>query len=235
MEAARCLHALPALAHGHQRIFLCRHGETTSNAEGLLQGSGINSPLSPAGVQQAKRLGIALRRFPLGIVVSSALTRSIDTAAAILGAQPGPTTAPTPTAIEAFNEMAYGSMEGLRLQDVRAELGRLSKAWASGALTEAVGMVGTGGENPEQVRARGRQALRQVIDLGHDHAAIVAHSNFNKIMLAELTIGMGRMFEIEQSNCCINVLDVHRDTHEVTVQAINLDGGGTETEPSARI
>jgi broad specificity phosphatase PhoE len=87
----------------------------------------------------------------------------------------------------------------------------------------------------------GSAALKAVIGLRHSHTLIVAHSNFNKIMLAELSgLGMGRMFEIQQGNCCINVLDFD-PKGVVTVVALNLcehlgvEGAKAAREFNARI
>jgi hypothetical protein len=56
-------------------------------------------------------------------------------------------------------------------------------------------------------------------------------------MLAELCgLGMGRMFEIQQGNCCVNVLDVDGGG-TITVVALNLCEhlGGEGGEMNARI
>jgi probable phosphoglycerate mutase len=113
-------------------------GETRHNAEGLLQGSGIDAPLSARGHQQAQQLAQSLRQFSLDLVCSSALTRAVATAGAIRDAQRLQAQTSSPTVIDGYNEMFYGNMEGVPLKDVKAELGRLSKAWASGATTEPV-------------------------------------------------------------------------------------------------
>lgn len=59
------------------RLYLCRHGETDYNAEGRIQGSGIDRPLSDVGLQQAECIGDALREIPLDMVGSSTLTRAM--------------------------------------------------------------------------------------------------------------------------------------------------------------
>ena len=82
---------------------------------------------------------------------------------------------------------------------------------------------GETGENPDQVIQRGSASLQEVSIVQAEHIAIVAHSNFNKIMLAKISgIGVGRMFEIEQANCCINVIDIHAENAQHNVVAINI-------------
>jgi broad specificity phosphatase PhoE len=59
-------------------IFLVRHGETTANKAGILQGH-CDYPLTDQGVQEAGKLGKALRDIRFDVVISSDLTRAIKT------------------------------------------------------------------------------------------------------------------------------------------------------------
>ena len=60
---------------------------------------------------------------------------------------------------------------------------------------------------------------------GARHIAIVAHGRFNKILLAALLRSgdLRGCSEIEQGNCCINVLDFDmRDADDVREVALNF-------------
>ncbi|KAI4802890.1 hypothetical protein KUCAC02_006459 [Chaenocephalus aceratus] len=61
-------------------ITLVRHGETQYNKEKLLQGQGVDTPLSETGVQQAEAVGKYLRDIAFNYVFSSNLQRAIHTA-----------------------------------------------------------------------------------------------------------------------------------------------------------
>jgi hypothetical protein len=56
-----------------KRVYLCRHGETSANASGLMQGSGIDLGLNHIGIQQARQLRNYLTTTKFDIAISSKL------------------------------------------------------------------------------------------------------------------------------------------------------------------
>ena len=60
-------------------LYIARHGETEFNAEGRIQGSGMDSPLTPKGIAQARALGKSLEGITFDAVYSSPLKRATDT------------------------------------------------------------------------------------------------------------------------------------------------------------
>ena len=63
-------------------ITFVRHGESTGNASGIVQGRG-SSPLSDRGRKQAAALGTRLRNQQFDVVISSDMERAVETAAAL--------------------------------------------------------------------------------------------------------------------------------------------------------
>lgn len=61
------------------QLYIARHGETEFNTEGRLQGSSQDSPLTAAGIAQAKALGKSLKGIAFDAVYSSPLKRATDT------------------------------------------------------------------------------------------------------------------------------------------------------------
>jgi probable phosphoglycerate mutase len=89
-------------------LILVRHGESTSNAAGLLVGRS-DVPLTPLGRQQGRAVATVLG--PVGAVVSSPLRRALDTAAEVAGENP--------VAVDGrWIEVDYGVLDGLPLSDV---------------------------------------------------------------------------------------------------------------------
>src|SRR5262245_14524749 len=86
------------------RLFLVRHGESTYNAEGRLQGQ-ADPPLTPRGRAEAEALAGLLD----GRVISSDLVRARETAA-LLGHPDAPTD-------RRLREIHVGEWEGRRLAD----------------------------------------------------------------------------------------------------------------------
>lgn len=104
------------LADSAVTLYLCRHGETTHNAAGLLQGH-LDTSLNATGRSQAEALGAELRtRADAGLrfcstVYSSDLGRASETAKAsmrALGGEEGFTLSTTPQ----LRERGLGRFEG---------------------------------------------------------------------------------------------------------------------------
>ena len=93
------------------RLVLVRHGQSTWNAEGRLQGQ-ADPPLSKLGRREAVALRGLLTGFPAGRVLTSDLRRTRETAAA-LG---HPDAAPNPV----WREIDVGEWAGRLLADLPA-------------------------------------------------------------------------------------------------------------------
>ena len=234
---------LPPLAAGHSRLYLCRHGETDSNANGLLQGSGVDAILNDVGRSQASLLAETLASIKMDVVASSTLKRAMETADIVSAMQPGGVERARHKGLE---EMFYGRLEGLPIAETRAELRELSEAWEAGQTDVA---VGGDGESPEALLSRAHAALwgtdESLLGLQHEagrHLTVIAHSTFNKAVLAAATgEGLEQMFGIPQDNCCVNVLDVavarggggnQQPVTSVSVVALNLAPSGEKKEES---
>ena len=80
---------LPPLPDTSRRLYLCNNGETDWNADHRIQGGGGGShdlSLNAAGQYQAQLLAEVLSEMNIGIVASSHLSRSEETADCILAA-----------------------------------------------------------------------------------------------------------------------------------------------------
>lgn len=64
----------------NMRIYLCRHGETEANAQKIMQGSGLDLPLSSRGREQAEAFALRFKDVKVDCIVSSDLERSRETA-----------------------------------------------------------------------------------------------------------------------------------------------------------
>lgn len=128
-------------------IALIRHGPTEWNETGIVQGRS-DIPLSEAG-----RALVQTWRPPEDIAqfewVSSPLKRAVETAH-ILSGHPE-------TTDERLVEMDWSEWEGMRLPDLRAELGNLMKAWEAKGLD----FRAPGGESPRDVQDRLRPFLAE--------------------------------------------------------------------------
>jgi probable phosphoglycerate mutase len=99
-------------------IYLVRHGQTEFNAEGRFQGQ-LDSPLTPLGVEQARRCGATLKALIVQAsswtLVSSPLGRTVRTAEIIaeaLGLPPDFARDPR------LSEIGMGSWDGLTVEEI---------------------------------------------------------------------------------------------------------------------
>lgn len=97
-------------------LILVRHGRTSANAAGLLQGR-VDNELDDVGVQQASQIAAALSRAdqPLDRIISSPLLRARQTAEAT-----AELTGLEIAIDERWSELDYGEWDGIPISEVRA-------------------------------------------------------------------------------------------------------------------
>lgn len=153
-------------------LVLVRHGPTEWNEIGRVQGR-EDIPLSAAGRAEVRgwRLPAAFAGFGW---VTSPLVRAVETAL-LMGAV-------DPPRDPRLAEMDWGAWSGMDLEDLRAELGDLMKAWEAKGLD----FRAPGGESPREVQARLRPFLAERAALGSATIA-VAHKGIIRAIYAEAT------------------------------------------------
>ena len=110
----RCLLDLPPITDGCARVYLCRHGQTENNRLGLVQGARVDPSLNANGLEQARRLGLAISNLQLPSqrpreVVSSRLRRAKETAQVL--AQTA-TVEFSSSPLSCLNEVDFGEFDG---------------------------------------------------------------------------------------------------------------------------
>ncbi len=157
-------------------MYLVRHGETTYNAEGRIQGQS-DAPLSELGHRQSAAVAEALAALPIEAIYSSPLRRARQTAEPIAAKLKLPVHDDP-----RLMELDAGQFEGrLRseLADVYpAELAR----WLSGDDDFAI----PDGESRRQLAERGSAALRYIAAAGHRQAVVVTHGGLLSATLRSL-------------------------------------------------
>lgn len=99
-------------------LFLVRHGETTYNAEKIMQGR-LDIPLSDSGKNGVELLGKQMRgaQMTFSVALSSPLIRAKETAGIILS-ELGLASLPIHV-MEEFNERSFGTWEGQHLENFK--------------------------------------------------------------------------------------------------------------------
>ena len=136
-------------------LTLLRHGRTTANAGGLLQGR-VDNPLDDVGERQAVAAAAAIG--PVDRVIASPLLRAQQTAAAF-GVEI--------ETDERWIELDYGEWDGRPVRDVPPE------TWAQWRTD--LSLRPPGGETLEELGERVRTALTDLAKDPNGHVVVVSH------------------------------------------------------------
>ena len=124
-------------------IYIARHGETTWNAIGRYQGR-LETPLSPLGQEQARALAAALAGKGIKRLISSPLSRCVQTVVP-LSAEIGIPIETDPLLLE----IAHGTWEGRYREEIARSEPVLYWEWR---------------EHPERVRFANGESLEDVLE-----------------------------------------------------------------------
>lgn len=149
------------------RLFLVRHGESTYNAEGRIQGQ-QDAPLSERGRQQAERIGERLRSYQFDACYASDLSRAADTARAIMRHH---TEVPFEFTM-LLREIKFGIFEGRIMPEIEEMFPEEYAQWMEDRRT----FVPPGAESGADLSERAGRALHWLQERGHDGTVlVVAH------------------------------------------------------------
>jgi probable phosphoglycerate mutase len=152
-------------------IYAFRHGQTDWNKEGRIQGH-LDVPLNETGRTEGLRLARALRFLPIRLVLSSDLSRAVDTATITLaeairnGWHPD-----VPIVRDArLREVHLGALQGLTHSEIHAKFGaHLSSRIGSKILSDEE-LRDLGSERVEDLLVR----LMSAIDEAAHHPEVLA-------------------------------------------------------------
>ena len=159
-----------------------RHGATSANTAGLRCGGDLDLPMTALGHEQAERIAEHVARLdpPVGLIVTSDLLRTRETAAAIARRLPE-----APIVVDsAFAERRLGRWNLLPIRD--------SQAWFESGLTPP------GGESDEEFVDRITRAVEVLRNELPRRPLLVASKGVARV-LGELT-GRGKRFEPENGD-----------------------------------
>ena len=186
------------------KIYIARHGETTWNVEGRIQGRS-DPDLSPKGVAQSLALLEQLKGRPISAIYTSTLQRSILTAQPIarflsLPIQKQPE----------LDEIAFGILEGKQILDSDGEVKSEWERFKKNRFTYHI----PGGENYTDVINRIRPFAEKVLQ-NHkgEEILIVGHRVVNQVLIGVLMdYPPEEMLKIQQSNGCFYLLKKNGET-----------------------
>ena len=185
------------------QLFIVRHGETTWNQEGRIQGH-TDIALSDKGVEQARRLARRLESVSFDSAYCSDLARAALTAQTILDGRDTPL---HPTA--GLREYHKGAFEGLTDADLRARHPAEYPSYVSKDLDYAP----DGGESTREVSARMTAAIGDIKERHlNDTVLVVGHGgSLRAAMMALLGMPLDGNWRFAFGNCTLTIVDTYHD------------------------
>ncbi len=187
------------------RIYLARHGGTTSSDANRFAGSS-NPQLSDAGRAQAAALAERLCDKPITAAYCSDMDRAIATATAVAAPH-----GITPVPMAALREINHGHWEGQVHKDVEQQFADEYAAWDA----DPFGFAPEGGETGASVLARALPAVLQIVrDHPSQSVLVVSHTATNRLLLCALLGIDPRRYRdrLGQDLACLNVIDFKNTT-----------------------
>lgn len=189
------------------RVIIVRHGQSTYNAKKIIQGRCDESVLTEQGIADAKQVGETLKELKIDAFYCSPLQRAKLTAETIHGFLTNP---PTLEPTDRLMEIDLPLWEKLSKQEVAEKFAADYRHWKE--QPHQFKMTLASGKEHYPVLALYEQAERfwQETILKHqgETILIVAHNGINRcLIMSAIGISSGRYHSIQQSNCCINILN----------------------------
>ncbi len=188
-----------------KEIYIVRHGETEWNALGKYQGWS-DVPLNERGRAQAEACAERLESVEFHTIVSSDLSRAMDTAKTIAKYQDGLDVIST----EALREINFGHWESLTYDEIEAswpgEIHRMYQRPQDARIE--------GGESFLDVQIRAMKAVKEYVDALPDGERIlfVCHGGtIRTIICAFLHIDLNACWNFRQGNTSVNIVNFYGD------------------------
>lgn len=207
---------------------MVRHGESSFNVEGRVQGHIDTSSLTNKGIADAKRVGEALSGLTFDVMYTSPLQRARQTGQIIWDQLEAPKPA-EPQVIENLIEIGLPLWEGMLFSDVQVKYPELYQHWHQAPHDlKMARSEDQGTQEIYPVRELYQQAQQVWDELLPTHLGqtilLVGHSGINRALLSTaLGLTPDKYQMLQQANCCISILNFPDGTFsEAQLEALNL-------------
>lgn len=176
------------------RIIIVRHGETTANDKGIIQGQ-LHGKLNEKGILQAEKIGESLKKERIEIILTSGLARAYDTAKLISRYVKAPIIVE-----DNLKERNFGIFQGKSREEFFIFERSLQNHWKNKPEE---------GESFEDLYNREREVIDKIFkDYYSKNILIVAHGDVSRMLIGILTKkDVEESCKIKQANACINVFE----------------------------
>ena len=180
------------------KIYVARHGETTWNVEGRIQGRS-DPEITPKGYAQSLALLEQLKDRSISAIYASTLQRSVLTAEPIAKYLSLPIQKQTE-----LDEISFGILEGKQLSNMDEEVRVEWERFKENRLAYHI----PGAENYTDVAIRLRPLMERILQIHKDQEIlIVAHRGANRMLIGMLLeYPLEKCLKIEQTNECLYLI-----------------------------
>ncbi|MBV6627805.1 MAG: alpha-ribazole phosphatase [Rivularia sp. (in: Bacteria)] len=227
------------------RVIIVRHGQSTYNIVRRIQGNLDESVLTEKGCSDAVKVGKALKNILFDAIYCSPLKRAKQTAE-IIHNEIKANLDNTPALQENYKikEINLPLWEGMLATDVQKQFPEEHKIWKESP--DKLRMLVKDGETTVEffpilaLYEQAKEFWQEILPKHQNQTVlVVAHSCINRCLIqAANSISPAYMQHIQQSNCCINVLNFagagSLDEDKVTIESFNQIQHMGETLPSLR-
>ncbi|MBP0016657.1 MAG: histidine phosphatase family protein [Cyanobacteria bacterium SBLK] len=207
------------------RVIIVRHGQSSYNAQQKIQGRCDESVLTEKGQGEAEKVGATLQGVIFDAFYHSPLQRAAQTASIIQKFLPD---RPTPQAKEELKEIDLPLWEKLAKQEVIDKFPEDYCCWKQRPHEFKMRVSSPEGEYDHfpvlSLYEQAKQFWQEAIAKHQGQTIlIVAHNGINRcLILSAIGIPPERYHTIQQSNCCINVLNFSGDFGDaVQLESLN--------------
>jgi broad specificity phosphatase PhoE len=160
-------------------LYIVRHGQTEYNKLGIIQGRGVDTDLNDEGRKQAQQFFAAYKDVPFDKAYISALKRTQQSI------QPFLDRGLPFEKLPGLDELAWGIHEGqLPTPENKAAFLQIMRDWLDGRLDSKF----EGGESPNEVEIRQREALAVIMSHPEEKTVLVCmHGRAMRLLLCILT------------------------------------------------
>ena len=189
------------------RVIIVRHGQSTYNAQKIIQGRCDESVLTDKGIADAQQVGQALNKLQIDAFYCSPLQRAKQTAETIWAGLENP---PQLQSTDKLMEIDLPLWEKLKKDEVMTRFTDEYRQWKENP--HEFKMTLPDGTDHYPVGSLYKQAQGFWQDTIPQHEGetilITAHNGINRCLIMS-AIGMSsdRYHSIQQSNCCISILN----------------------------
>lgn len=216
------------------RVIIVRHGQSTYNAQKKIQGRCDKSVLTDKGTADANQVGQALSEIKIDAFYCSPLQRAKKTAEIIHATLSNP---PQLEPTDLLMEVDLPLWEEMKKDEVQSKFADDYRLWKSDP--QDFKMTTEQGEH-YPVRSLYQQAQnfwRETIAKHQGQTILItAHNGINRcLIMSAIGISIDRYHSIQQSNCCINILNFTKDFGDpVQLESLNQTSHMGMPIPSVR-